>query len=76
MYFFLCTDKYLSDMIKRDIFDSYTNVVDSLFSKCNKSEKNGKIPIRVSYYYFFLITIYLIFSCLLQKNVEPFLMLV
>jgi hypothetical protein len=41
-------DKYLSDMIKRDILDSYMDVVTSLFNKCKKSEKLGKIPLRVS----------------------------
>lgn len=34
-------------MIKRDIFDSYTDVVDSLFGKCNISERIGNSPIRV-----------------------------
>lgn len=41
-------DKYLSDMIKRDILDSYMDVITSLFNKCKKSEKLGKIPLRVS----------------------------
>lgn len=36
------------DMIKKDIFDSYTDVVDVLFNKCNLSEKIGDIPVRVS----------------------------
>lgn len=36
------------NMIKRDILDSYTDVVDSLFKKCNLSEKIGNIPVRVS----------------------------
>lgn len=36
------------DMIKRDIFNSYTDVVDSLFNKCNRSERIGNTPIRVS----------------------------
>lgn len=36
------------DKIKRDIFDSYVDVVDSLFQKCNLSERIGNIPIRVS----------------------------
>lgn len=35
-------------MIKRDIFDSYTDVVDSLFGKCNISERIGNSPVRVS----------------------------
>jgi len=35
------------DMIKRDIFDSFTDVVDSLFNKCNKSERIGESPVRV-----------------------------
>lgn len=35
-------------MIKRDIFDSYTDVVDSLFNKCNISERIANTPIRVS----------------------------
>ncbi|XP_025421950.1 ABC transporter G family member 23-like isoform X2 [Sipha flava] len=41
------TNKYLSDMIKRDILDSYMDVVTSLFNKCKKSEKLGKIPLRL-----------------------------
>lgn len=36
------------DMIKKEVFESYTDVVDTLFNKCNKSEKLGNIPIRVS----------------------------
>lgn len=40
------------DMIKRDIFNSYTDVVDSLFNKCNRSERIGNTPIRVSNSYF------------------------
>lgn len=40
------------DMIKRDIFESYTDVVDSLFNKCNRSERIGNTPIRVSDSYF------------------------
>lgn len=45
---FYFSDKYMYDMIKRDIFDSYTDVVDSLFNKCNISERIGNTPIRVS----------------------------
>lgn len=41
------TNKYMYDMIKRDIFDSYTDVVDSLFNKCNISERIGNTPIRI-----------------------------
>lgn len=38
----------MHDMIKRDIIDSFTDVVDSLLNKCDKSEKIGNNPIRVS----------------------------
>ncbi|VVC34716.1 Hypothetical protein CINCED_3A002860 [Cinara cedri] len=41
------TNKYMYDMIKKEVFESYTDVVDSLFNKCNKSEKLGNIPIRL-----------------------------
>lgn len=38
----------MHDMIKRDIIDSYTDVVDSLLNKCDISERIGNAPIRVS----------------------------
>lgn len=45
---FYFSDKYMYDMIKRDIYDSYTDVIDGLFGKCNISERIGNSPVRVS----------------------------
>lgn len=48
MYCVCYLDKIMHDRIKSDILDSYKDVVDFLFRKCNKSEQLGNIPVRVS----------------------------
>lgn len=45
---FCYLDKIMHDRVKSDILDSYKDVVDFLFRKCNKSEQMGNIPVRVS----------------------------
>lgn len=41
------------DMIKKDIIDSYKDIIEILYIKCNLSEKIGEIPIQVSDYAFY-----------------------
>lgn len=55
-------------MIKRDILDSYMDVVTSLFNKCHESEKLGKIPLRVSDLHIYLKTKKKSFNMLITKK--------
>lgn len=48
MYYIYYLDKIMHDRVKKDILDSYKDVIDFLFKKCNKSEQLGDIPVRVS----------------------------